>query len=309
MPKVSVIVPVYNTEKYLPRCIDSILAQTFIDFELILIDDGSIDASGEICDEYAKKDSRIVVIHKENGGASAARNKGIEIAQGEWISFVDSDDYLKNTFLSAFPMDRENHIEICGVLSFNGQSFSSFQKKTTYSGGNIVEFYESLFKYRANTSVYAKIIKRNIIHENNIYFDTNITLTEDTLFILKTLRYINIIHVIPQTNYYYNSPNNIIAKYNITPEQIKYNLVKLISCAAKLTHKYDFNLSTITEPIKCFQFACFKHLLINSDRKKKINYLIRYRKLDLFKYRPKMSIMKSIYLWLETNFPYIMVFI
>ena len=94
MPKISVIVPVYNTEKYLHRCIDSILDQTFTDFELLLIDDGSTDSSGTICDEYAAKDSRVRVFHKENGGVSSARNMGLDNAYGEWITFVDSDDYL-----------------------------------------------------------------------------------------------------------------------------------------------------------------------------------------------------------------------
>ena len=100
MPKVSIIVPVYNTEEYLSECIESILDQSFTDFELLLINDGSIDKSGKICDEYAKKDSRIVVIHKENGGVSSARNKGIEIAQGEWISFIDADDWITPLYLS-----------------------------------------------------------------------------------------------------------------------------------------------------------------------------------------------------------------
>lgn len=99
MPKISVVVPVYNVVDYLPRCIDSILAQTFSDFELILVDDGSTDSCGAICDDYAQKDSRIVIIHKENGGVSKARNAGIDIAVGEYISFVDSDDYIKPDFL------------------------------------------------------------------------------------------------------------------------------------------------------------------------------------------------------------------
>ena len=86
IPKISVIIPVYNAEKTLHRCIDSILAQTFSDFEVLLIDDGSKDKSGEICDEYARKDSRIKVCHKENGGVSSARNMGLDNAKGEWIS-------------------------------------------------------------------------------------------------------------------------------------------------------------------------------------------------------------------------------
>ena len=94
MCKFSVIVPVYKVETYLPRCIESILNQTVTDFELILIDDGSPDCSGEICDAYAAKDSRIRVIHQKNGGVSKARNAGLDIAQGEYIVFVDSDDWV-----------------------------------------------------------------------------------------------------------------------------------------------------------------------------------------------------------------------
>lgn len=99
MPKISVIVPVYNVEKYLNKCVDSILNQTFEDFELILVDDGSPDNCGNICDEYAQKDNRVKVIHKKNGGLSDARNAGIDCAIGEWLSFIDSDDWVENNFL------------------------------------------------------------------------------------------------------------------------------------------------------------------------------------------------------------------
>ncbi|MGL5989242.1 glycosyltransferase family 2 protein [Cetobacterium sp.] len=95
MIKISIIVPVYKVEPYLRKCIDSILAQTFKDFELILVDDGSPDSCGDICDEYAKKDKRIKVIHKKNGGQSSARNAGLDIAEGEYIGFVDSDDWIE----------------------------------------------------------------------------------------------------------------------------------------------------------------------------------------------------------------------
>ena len=93
-PKISIIVPVYNVEKYIHKCINSILDQSLTEFELILVDDGSPDRSGEICDEYSKKDNRIKVIHKSNGGVSSARNIGIDKACGEYIGFVDPDDYI-----------------------------------------------------------------------------------------------------------------------------------------------------------------------------------------------------------------------
>lgn len=95
MPEVSIIVPVYKVEPYLNKCVDSILAQTFTDFECILVDDGSPDSCGKICDEYVQKDSRVKVIHQENQGLSAARNSGLDMASGAWIVFVDSDDWIE----------------------------------------------------------------------------------------------------------------------------------------------------------------------------------------------------------------------
>lgn len=114
MPKISVIVPVYNTEKYLHRCIDSILAQTFTDFELLLIDDGSTDDSGDICDEYASLDKRIKVFHKENGGASSARNLGLDNACGNYLIFLDSDDFwIDNLFINVFHnLASKNNLDI-----------------------------------------------------------------------------------------------------------------------------------------------------------------------------------------------------
>lgn len=105
MPKISVIVPIYKVEKYINRCVDSILAQTFTDFELILVDDGSPDNCGQICEEYAKKDTRIHVIHQKNGGLSAARNAGIKWvfvnSDSEWLTFIDSDDWIHEFYLEA----------------------------------------------------------------------------------------------------------------------------------------------------------------------------------------------------------------
>ncbi len=100
-PLISVIVPIYKVEEFLPTCLDSILAQTYKNLEIILVDDGSPDNCGMICDEYAKKDSRIIVIHKENGGLSDARNAGLDICTGDYISFVDSDDYVDKSFIES----------------------------------------------------------------------------------------------------------------------------------------------------------------------------------------------------------------
>lgn len=116
-PQISIIVPVYNVADYLPKCIESILAQTFTDFELILINDGSPDKSPQICDHYASQDSRVRVIHKKNGGVSEARNCGLDIARGKYIGFADSDDWLAHDMFELLYNLSEKHdadISICG---------------------------------------------------------------------------------------------------------------------------------------------------------------------------------------------------
>ena len=110
---ISIIVPIYNVEKYLNKCVESILKQTYDNLEIILVDDGSLDNCGNICDEYAKKDSRIIVLHKTNGGLSDARNKGINIAKGKYIGFVDSDDYIDNDmFEILYNLCKNNNADI-----------------------------------------------------------------------------------------------------------------------------------------------------------------------------------------------------
>ena len=166
MSRLAVIVPVYNVEKLLPRCLDSILAQTFRDFTLILVNDGSTDGSGKICDEYAKKDERIRVIHKENGGVSSARNAGLDAADGEYITFIDSDDAIPQEYLETLygaASGSGADIAVCDVVMINGEEetgrFSC--KHSTMTG---VEGLELLLSRREiNSGPYAKLIKSKTI--------------------------------------------------------------------------------------------------------------------------------------------------
>lgn len=124
MPEISIIVPVYQVEDYLQKCIDSILNQTFTDFELILVDDGSSDRSALICDHYQQQDSRVVVLHKKNGGLSSARNAGLNQAHGKYIGFVDSDDYISPTMYEVLHqniVDNDADLSICGIYDIYGQ--------------------------------------------------------------------------------------------------------------------------------------------------------------------------------------------
>lgn len=191
-PKISVIVPVYKAEKYLHRCVDSILAQTFTDFEVLLIDDGSPDRSGEICDEYAQKDTRVRVFHKENGGVSSARNLGISYAKAKWITFVDSDDYIiYNMFERFVNYDKYEHV-ISGFKTFGITEREYSINKTEVL---FLQEDDKIYNYlKSGNSMFlfcwGQFFLNKIIKENNICFDYKIKLGEDTNFVMNYLSYV-----------------------------------------------------------------------------------------------------------------------
>ena len=188
-PTLSIIVPIYNVEAYLSRCIDSILAQTFTDFELILIDDGSPDRCAEIMEEYAAKDSRIVTIHQKNGGVSAARNAGLDIAQGEYVMFCDSDDTVSDIWASSMLSIAEKYSP--SLVSCNCGSLPSL--RTSKDNGTVTTkvFQEcEFFDYLLSTpigDVWNKIFKRSIIEQREVRFHSEISYGEDKLFVLDYL--------------------------------------------------------------------------------------------------------------------------
>ena len=174
MPKVSIIVPFYNSEAYLSRCIDSILAQTYSDFELILVNDGSIDNSGNICEEYAHKDSRIIVIHKENGGTSSARNIGIEKSRGEYITFVDSDDTIYPNYLCTFSYNAD--FEVAGLETIGSNNDINLPQTTLLLSNNndianwFINNYDALYL----TTICSKIFRREVIISRLLQFELSL---------------------------------------------------------------------------------------------------------------------------------------
>ena len=177
----SVILPIYNVEKYLCQCIDSILSQTFGGFELILVDNGSKDDSGKICDEYAKKDNRIKVIHKENGGQASARNTGFEISSGECIVFVDSDDFIvKETFLETL-CEKFNSCGADIVLYKHAKYFDSLSQCTySFEFTEKIEDNDGLLLELVKRDTYfgmawSKSFRRKIAADNNVMFDPNLS--------------------------------------------------------------------------------------------------------------------------------------
>lgn len=164
-PAISILVPVYKTEKYLQDCIESILSQTFTDFELILVNDGSPDKSGVICDEYALKDHRIKVIHKKNGGASSARNKGLDAAQGKYIGWVDSDDHIKPQMYEILYNLAESYnadITECQYLMINGNQTKRSGEPEGIVCGSGDFMLKQFFNSRMKPSLVTKIYKRDI---------------------------------------------------------------------------------------------------------------------------------------------------
>ena len=180
-PKISVIVPVYKAEKYIHECIDSILTQSFTDIELLHIDDGSPDSCGWICDEYANKDTRVRVFHKENEGVSSARNLGLENAQGDWIVFVDADDYLFNNSLGTL-MQAVNRAECDIALAcayrYEQSEYIPIYQIENKESDDICDLYE-------HYALWAYIFKRKLIEKHNIKFVNGLAYSEDMLFIIE----------------------------------------------------------------------------------------------------------------------------
>ena len=172
IPKISIIVPVYNTEKYLESCINSILSQTFSNFELLLINDGSTDNSGTICDKYATKDSRVRVFHKENGGVTSARKLGVEEARSEWISFVDSDDELYFNSISLLYKHVTDDVDI--IISHTYNDIISAD-----------DFIRRTLLYNINASLCGRLYRKSIVMHQMDNMSKRLTIGEDMISNIK----------------------------------------------------------------------------------------------------------------------------
>lgn len=204
MVKISVIVPVYNVEKYLTRCLDSLCAQTFTDLEIICINDGSPDNSDKILAQYAAHDKRIVVINKKNAGVSAARNDGIKYAHGEYVHFMDSDDFIDLDYyekMFAMAIKTGADIVVSGFVT-NTKYARDIKYK---SNGIACGIYEKLRKTYAMTDgyVWRYLFKTDFIKNNKLQFDTKMISQEDAIFVLNAIGVSNKIGIVSGTNYHY----------------------------------------------------------------------------------------------------------
>ena len=230
-PKISIIIPVYNVEQYLMQCLDSVVNQTYKNLEIILVNDGSTDNSGKICDEYNLKDSRIKVVHKENGGISSARNEGLKLSTGSYVAFVDADDYLEKQYIEKL-VETDADIAVCSFYKeypFNSEKNIIINKKTLKTKDEFI--YDILSFQKALGCAWGKLFNTKFLKENNIFFNENLKVAEDAEFCLISVQYNPKIVYIPEILYHYNfSSVSIVRKFNKFYFEYYKNSLNKIEC-------------------------------------------------------------------------------
>lgn len=274
---ISIIIPVYNVEKYLAKCIDSILSQTFTDWELILIDDGSIDQSGKICDEYVCKDNRVRVVHKKNEGVSKARNTGITLTKGEYICFIDSDDWIEPTYLQNFKVQEQQ----CDFY-FSGALYDTYDKVYSYKKyaekycKNRDEIRDEFFKQDLlfNGYPWGKLYKTQIIKDNKLQFNENLTINEDHIFVFQYFSHINTLYITNTAGYHYtvfdNSGRKLSNKINSYTElkaasEQFYSIINQLKILWNISQKEYENLYNIFVTSK--RLSAFRSLILLKEKK------------------------------------------
>lgn len=217
--KVSVIVPVYNTAKHLSRCIESILAQTYADIEIVLVDDGSYDGSEQICDNYADAYNNIIVVHKENGGVSSARNRALDLVTGEWMLFCDSDDTLVVNAIQHLTEQITDDVDciVAGYYEVNSKGdvvYSpsiDYKLRLSYSEALLDIYQPKYLKY--NGFLWNRLIRTSLVHSHNLTFKENIHYREDGLFITELICYSkkDILYISTPVYNYYTNPNGAMS--------------------------------------------------------------------------------------------------
>ena len=208
MGMVSIILPVYNVECYIECCLSSLSAQTYSNLEVIVVDDGSTDRSGEICDAFAMQDTRFKVIHKENAGVSSARNTGLSVALGQYIAFVDADDYVVENYIEILVdnLQKTNVQMVCtdyftvtdGMVSAHSDESNQMQIMTSLDAINMLHDKTAFCGYLWN-----KLFLRDVLLKNEIFFEKNVKIWEDMLFCLIYLTKIETVLYLKKPIYYY----------------------------------------------------------------------------------------------------------
>ena len=268
---ISVIVPVYNTEKYLDRCIQSVLAQTYTDFELLLVDDGSTDSSGAICDKYAEKDFRVRVFHKKNGGSSSARNMGLDNARGEWIAFVDSDDWIDSEMYSEMYALAERE-SVDAVYCDMVMEYGISKEYLSYIG-NVNDhrlMYDCLSPITVvYFSLCNRLISREVFINNSLRALNGANMWEDVELAVKVRYYATSSFVINKAYYHYNRTNDnsttrrkMIERVIGQVERVKQ--IEKFFISQGESQKYKHFISLLKMQAKCDLFEFDKRMWMNT---------------------------------------------
>lgn len=221
---VSVVIPVYNVAPYIDECLDSVVKQSYGDWECILVDDGSTDGSAEKCDDWTARESRVRVEHQSNMGVSAARNRGMDLAQGEYLVFIDSDDRVGETYLQKLVDAPKADIVVSGVVQelMNGtcQSFVPTCDKTITLTADFVEDYVELNRQFLLYGPVAKLYNLSLIRDYDIHFPAECSYGEDLLFNLDYQEHVHTISQVASANYYYRRGNDTLST-RIRPNQFR----------------------------------------------------------------------------------------
>lgn len=285
-PLITIVVPVYNAEKYLNRCIDSIVNQTYQNLEIILVDDGSPDKCPQMCDEWAKKDSRIKAIHKENAGAGMARNTGIEKATGRYILFVDSDDYIAaETIGKCVAEFLKTQSDVIMFGRFNVSADGTVKEKPMVTD----EYYfcdeqvlndilPGLFTYErgAGISTCCKMYNLQLIKDVNVkYKSEREILSEDAFFNLELFAYVKSVSIIPESFYYYfKNENSLSRSYRKDLQKLNNNFLEksLQTCEKNGYNKQIFNY--IRARYHIYAFGGMKQIQSNNFSKEEKKTLL-----------------------------------
>lgn len=267
---VTLIIPLFNAELYIGTCLDSIQNQSYRDFEVLIIDDGSIDSSADIVKDYVEKDGRIKYYFQENQGAAAARNKGLTLANGEHIFFVDADDWLETNFLESFsPYFYAYDFAICGYLDHSRYARSLEIHDFDLIKGEKLTLGEEFFQGTAGVP-WGKMYKRSILEDNNLLFNSNFLMSEDLDFNLRYIQFIGSFKIINAYLYNYNRLNDgsITSKIGIGYlESYLYSNNKIYEDAMNLNISKDIVNNWIANRMVNYASTTTKKIAIDSSLK------------------------------------------
>ena len=302
---VSIIVPIYNAELYVSECIDSILKQTYTNFELLLINDGSTDNTSYICKKYNKDDNRIHYIEKKNEGVSIARNIGLKHASGDYVIFIDSDDIVKPNYLQLLIDKKENDLVVSG---FTAQYNNQIIRESKFLNSIIVLNHSNnlLDKVLIFGTPWAKLFKLEIIRRYNIQFNPKLSLHEDHLFYFEYIKYIQSISTIEDVMYIYINRSNgqslsRDSKQNSADKLLAYNL--LSTELRKIIDRNNIKISNIPQTLN-FLIRIFISALNSAILEKKYIYIDMQYKRKIKKYYKPISMEGKFQKFWLLNLPF-----